>query len=180
MTRAAEVVLAAIAVLAALVFAAREAGLADRMPSPTRDTRAGKYFHEGKGTTLPPPDPACQNDKCHGALPHRKSVAEAGFRNMHIALAECLACHGKDPGTHWGPGNEGRGERKVRYAAGSVGSNPHDALGRPAACRACHSDAGRAALQQRGVSGLGDNFGSPIALRMMEERGKKWIMDDIR
>lgn len=177
MRRAAEWALGAVAVLVSVVFAGGAAGLFGPGGAPGENSR-GKYYHGGKAAGGALPDAACQNDKCHAGEPHRRSAPEAAFRNMHAGIAECLGCHGKDPQARWRPGTSPG--RKVLYQPPAGGGKPHDAMGRALPCRSCHSETGRAALERRGVTGLTGSFASPIALRMMEEKGKRWVTDEIR
>ncbi len=176
MRRGIEVVLAALAAAGIAVFAWGAAGTG---ASVRGGAASVSYFHGGKDAARPAADPACQDGKCHAGLPHRKPVPESAFRNMHVAFAECLACHGKDPEGRWAPAG-GAGGRRIRFTGGAAAADRHEGTARALSCRSCHSEAGREALRRKGIQDLPNNFASPIALRMIEEKGKRWVPDEIR
>jgi len=141
-------------------------------------------FHGGKRPHSMKRDTACQAPQCHAPSPHRKPASTTAFLNMHETVVSCLGCHGRDPERRWGAG-ETSGEVAFRLVYSPVPETGregrrHDANGTPAACRRCHSTEGRRAIAAAGVKGLREGFEDPIALRMIEGGGRKWLPDDIR
>lgn len=141
-------------------------------------------FHGGKKQRPMKPDPSCSAQECHAAFPHRKPNPTGAFLNMHGTVVSCLGCHGRDPERRWGPGGTaGEGAFLLVYSPVPEvgrGVRRHDANGPPAACRRCHSMEGRRAIVAAGVKGLHEGFEEPIALRMIEGGGRKWLPDDMR
>lgn len=141
-------------------------------------------FHGGKGPVSLKRDPACSAKECHTPSPHRKPVPSSAFLNMHETFVSCLGCHGRDPERRWGAGETAvEGVFRLVYSPvpelGREGRR-HDANVPPAPCRRCHSMEGRRAIAAAGVKGLHDGFEEPIALRMIEGGGRKWLPDDMR
>lgn len=139
----------------------------------------GAAFHSGKSGRAQVPDPGCQSPSCHVASPHGKDGSESAFRNMHQGFAECLGCHGKEPETRLFV--ESAGESwKIRYKRETMKGNQHVDLGKAATCRKCHSETGRARLQEMGLTGLRPGYSDPIALKMLEGGPKRWAPADLR
>jgi hypothetical protein len=152
-------------------------------PSSDRFT-APSPFHEGKRQLSARGDAACSSPTCHAPSPHRKPGPVSAFLNMHESSVSCLACHGRDPEVRWGPGEAPAGTPlRLVYLplpAPGEGGRRHGANGPPAPCRRCHSTEGRTAIAASGVKLLLEGFKDPIALRMIEGGGRKWLPDDIR
>lgn len=142
-------------------------------------TGPAAYFHGGKTAGTPVLDTGCQSPECHEAYPHKKDRTESAFRNMHQNLADCLACHGKEPEKRWVGGVSGE-SRKLRYSREASAGNPHADLGQAAPCRKCHSEPGRERLRERGMAFLPPGHADPIALRMVEGGPKRWAPADLR
>ena len=145
---------------------------------PIAGSAGAASFHGGKGSTSLDRDPACSAKECHTPSPHRKTGPSSAFLNMHESVVSCLACHGRDPERHWSA-------RKMELVYSPVpevgkGGRRHDANGPPAPCGRCHSVEGRRAITAAGVNGLHEGFEDPIALRMIEGGGRKWVPDDMR
>ncbi len=139
------------------------------------------FYHGGKKTPSEKRDPACSTTECHASSPHRKAGPESAFLNMHESVVSCLGCHGRDPERRWNtPEKAGEGVSRLAYSPvpeAGPGGRRHAANGPPAACRRCHSMEGRRAIAAAGVKGLPDGFEEPIALRMIEGGGRKWLPD---
>jgi hypothetical protein len=179
MKGATENILRAAAVLVAALFMARALGIGAAVSAPARP--APFRYHGGKTGPARTVSPACLGGRCHLEAPHRGNVVESAFRNMHAGFIDCLGCHGKEAERRWKPsGKAGTGTLKVACDGPAAGGNPHDATGKPAECRFCHSEAGLERLSRRGIGGLPGNFASPVALRMMEEKGKRWVPEGFR
>lgn len=182
MSRRAGVLFPFLAVLVTVLFYASLRGW--RFTSDGAGSAGAASFHGGKGSGSPKRDPACSAKGCHAPSSHRKPVPSSAFLNMHETVVSCLGCHGRDPERRWTSG-ETSGESAFRLVYSPVpeagkGGRRHDANGPPAACRSCHSVEGRRAISAAGVKGLHDRFENPIALRMIEEGGRKWLPDDMR
>lgn len=141
------------------------------------------YFHGGKTAVAVPPSGGCLSAKCHSAPSHPRRRPESAFLNMHEPIVPCLGCHGKDNERHW-KAPDSSGERRtfrIGYSGTTeIAGNPHVETGAPARCPRCHSRGGRETLAAAGVKGLGAGFESPIALRMLEGVGRKWLTEDAR
>ncbi|HQT96566.1 MAG TPA: hypothetical protein PK416_01655 [Thermodesulfobacteriota bacterium] len=184
MSRRAGVLFPFLAVLVTVLFYASLRGW--RFTSDGAGSAGAASFHGGKGSgsASPKRDPACSARGCHAPSSHRKPVPSSAFLNMHETVVSCLGCHGRDPERRWTSG-ETSGESAFRLVYSPVpeagkGGRRHDANGPPAACRSCHSVEGRRAISAAGVKGLHDRFEDPIALRMIEGGGRKWLPDDMR
>jgi len=68
----------------------------------------------------------------------------------------------------------------VVYEMSGGAAEPHTLLGRPAACRACHSPAGAAALLGSGSPPPGPAFEDPVALRMIEKGAREWLPEGLK
>lgn len=182
MSRRAGILFPFIAALATVLFYASLQGW--RITRIGAGSAGAAYFHGGKGSVSLKRDPACSAQGCHASSPHRKPVPSSAFLNMHGTAVSCLGCHGRDPERRWGAG-ETAGEAAFRLVYSPVpdaggGGRRHDANGPPAACRRCHSTEGRRAIAAAGVKGLREAFEEPIALRMIEGGGRKWLPEDMR
>jgi hypothetical protein len=105
----------------------------------------------------------------------------AAFLNMHEGYVECLACHGKEVENRWTVSPQGAGRKGLlAYSPAERPGVPHDALGAPAPCERCHSEAGRERLVAAGWKDIPQGFAAPIPMRMLREGGRKWVPDDIR
>lgn len=182
MSRRAAIVFPILAVLATVLFYASLRGW--RFTGTGAGSGEAVSFHGGKGSVPAKRDPACSARECHPPSPHRKPVPSSAFLNMHETVVSCLGCHGVDHERRWVAG-EKTGEAASRLGYSPVpepgeGGRRHGANGPPAACRRCHSTEGRRAIASAGVKGLHDRFEEPIALRMLEGGGRKWLPDDMR
>ena len=182
MSRRQEGLIAVIAFLVTVLFYASLNG-----PKFTRTgagSAGGTSFHGGKKTLSLNRDAVCITPQCHATSPHRKPGSTSVFLNMHQTTVSCLGCHGRDPERRWGPGGtEGDGAFRLTYTpvpGVGRGGRRHDANGVPAPCRRCHSMEGRRAIASSGVKGLPEGFENPIALRMIEGGGRKWLPDDMQ
>ncbi len=181
MKRIAERIGPAAAVVATLLLfwtvARGGSGHVRKVPSRT----ASASFH-GDGTIREvPPDPDCAGPKCHAASSHRASGPRSAFLNQHAEIVSCLGCHGREPERGWGvPKDGGKGGIRLVYSPSPEPGKQHAGIGPPASCTRCHSPEGRRAILSAGVKGLGEGFDSPIALRMIEGGGRKWVPDDMR
>jgi cytochrome c553 len=180
--RWAGVVFPFLAVLATVLIYASLQGLG--FPRPGGGSPVEVSFHGGKVPNPVKRDPACSAKECHTRSPHRKPAPSSAFLNMHETVVSCLGCHGRDLERRWGAGETaGEGAFRLVYSPvpeGDRGGRRHGANGPPAACRRCHSMEGRRAIAASGVKGLLDAFEEPIALRMIEGGGRKWLPDDMR
>jgi len=170
--------------LAAVAVAILLPGVVGKSPFPEKH-RAGSgpapaRFHTGKQKAEGPVDPACAGNGCHAPSPHRKGEA-AAFLNMHGESVSCRACHGKEHEGRWSvsPGGPDRVER-LSYSQEERTARKHDGIGTPASCERCHSEGGKERIAAAGRKEFPPGFVSPIPMRMMRERGRRWVPEDVR
>ena len=183
MNRWARVLFPFIAVLATVLFYASLQGW--RLTEIGAGFTGPGAFHGGKRVLFPKRDPACSARECHTPSSHRKPVPSSAFLNMHETIVSCLGCHGQDPERRWGAGKTAGEGPPLRLLYSPVpepgrGGRRHGANGPPAECRRCHSMEGRRAIAAAGVKGLHEGFEEPIALRMIEGGGRKWLPEGVR
>ncbi|GAB4231301.1 MAG: hypothetical protein OHK0028_06210 [Deltaproteobacteria bacterium] len=171
---------AAAVLLAILMFVSVSGGAKSSRPAPSRGVAAAS-FHGGGSTAGAPGDAVCSGAKCHPSASHRKTGTVSAFLNFHEGIASCLACHARDAERVWRAPDSGiQGAPRLDALPGSAAGNPHAAIGSPLACERCHSPEGRRTIESAGVKNLVDGFESPVALRMIQGGGRKWVPEDMR
>ncbi len=132
------------------------------------------YYHDGKTTAAVNPGPGCLGGECHVAYPHAAGP-EAAFRNLHVAFVECRVCHGPEGASKWRADRGEDGRWRIRAGPGPGADDPHREFGVAVRCRGCHSDAGRARIEEGSPVPLPGTFRNPVALRMLEEGPRTWV-----